>query len=945
MKIKLLVLGLWTLLELFGLSYTASFDDFAFSDDSSVVYTYNRFAEIEKQCSPFLSSASELKPDDSRSYRLKNELSFFNGDWEQEAGGAPLMPFDDSDMPADSSSFVSPLKLVSFEVKDVNSVHQSKKVVSLSGVLSIGISRNSTYAPELFSSFYYMRPGLSALKIVFEGVYIETEENGGEHLLCLLGISTLPYYDLVDVFQDMTDNFGSHYKRWPQLKQDDQIFLILHYPRTFSLTTRAIRGEMRSLNKRESFQYFDKVHISSQLGRYSKYQFITEKLKSRTCDPRPIQYELLEDGVNMLNASEFCKVLKYFSNEAYSIAPNWKFSGRYERHIRLGPFLLGKEIKSVDWTNVKLMMQNIICEEETTDYKTGNARVSAVFRAFALMERHVVAMRRGLSGLTLSVEGIWNSSMGQLCMVGCIGAVDSGLEGCDSQISLYFPRSLSSRQRSIIYGSISSIENETNSYFPILFGLEMSPSNIRNNHEWYSSSYLSYSYAKTELAGAFRERSQPSKFIAIIRQYLLTYPALEDKEDSLASLNLLSNDLHLAAYVAPRYINFFVLAEVLSLGPLVGRYTPRSYKDGSPVNAQVELTSSDRLNVSLHLKFGEDNKPYKSEARMFLEGLYDPLVGEMYLIACAKAMAESINIESGLDCSTEVKIEYPSESLRWLINPTAKITITNQRSEYDPLYFLPIRARTSVIRYGNHESDVLFRKVFEGILRIVMLLVSVGIIISQLLYMKRKTVAIPYISLVMLGIQFLGYSLPLISSAEILFKSKESESYRNHPYDYQRYQMLFKALDYTAKLLVLAALLLTARAFQLVSASRNQLHSHGTSEPVAVPSDKRVLLITIAVHIFWFFLPYGLLLLFGKDTNTVSVDMLQNWLMGFGAYFGLVQDFFMLPQIIGNFLWKPRVQALQKYYFSGFVLVSLLLSFYDNLRDPVVDPYSESVPF
>ncbi|KAA8535023.1 hypothetical protein F0562_030026 [Nyssa sinensis] len=483
MKIHYLVLGLWTLLELFGLCYTASFDDFAFPDDSSVVYTYNR---------------------------LKNELSFFNGDWEQGAGGAPLMPFDDSDMPMDSSSLISPLRLVNFEVKDVNSVHQSKNTVSLGGVLSIGISRNSTFISELYSNFH-IRPGLSALKIVFEGIYIENEENGGENL--------------------------------PLLLQDDQIFLVLRYPQTFSLTKRAIQGKIRSLNGRESFQYFDEVHLSSQLGRYSRYKFSTEKLNSRTCDPYLLQDELMDDGVNMLNASEFCKILQRFSNEIYNIAPNWKFSGGYEYYGRLGPFLLRKEIKYVDWSymNVKLMMQNVICEQETTENKTHNARVSAVLRAFpAVIQRNIAARRMVLSGTTLSVEGLWNSSAEQLCMVGCLGVVDSKLEGCDSQISIYFPCSLSSRQRSIILGSISSIRNEADAYFPILFGLEMHPSDLHYNYGWYSASYLSYKYSKTDLAGAFKERSWPSELITTFRRLFLTYPALENKEELFASLNLLS---------------------------------------------------------------------------------------------------------------------------------------------------------------------------------------------------------------------------------------------------------------------------------------------------------------------------------------------------------------------------------------------------------------------
>ena len=96
------------------------------------------------------------------------------------------MPFDGIDEPWESSSYLlNPLKLVSFEVKDVNSVPKSKNAVSLSGILSIGVSRNITILYD-FSLKFPKRPGISAPKIVFEGVYIETEEKGGERLFALL---------------------------------------------------------------------------------------------------------------------------------------------------------------------------------------------------------------------------------------------------------------------------------------------------------------------------------------------------------------------------------------------------------------------------------------------------------------------------------------------------------------------------------------------------------------------------------------------------------------------------------------------------------------------------------------------------------------------------------------------------------------------------------------
>ena len=61
--------------------------------------------------------------------------------------------------------------------------------------------------------------------------------------------------------------------------------LILRYPEIFTSTSRAILGELRSLNKKSDPKYFDKVQISSQLSYDWKYHFVSEQLVSRACNP------------------------------------------------------------------------------------------------------------------------------------------------------------------------------------------------------------------------------------------------------------------------------------------------------------------------------------------------------------------------------------------------------------------------------------------------------------------------------------------------------------------------------------------------------------------------------------------------------------------------------------------------------------------------------------
>lgn len=109
--------------------------------------------------------------------------------------------------------------------------------------MCIGISKNSPLDCDMYSNFG-MYPGMSALKIDFEGVYIETNKKGGEHVVCMMGKSTFPFWELVGYSLDMVDGIwvSSLTKRQPRVFPNDQVLLVLRYPKAF--TGRAIHGEM-----------------------------------------------------------------------------------------------------------------------------------------------------------------------------------------------------------------------------------------------------------------------------------------------------------------------------------------------------------------------------------------------------------------------------------------------------------------------------------------------------------------------------------------------------------------------------------------------------------------------------------------------------------------------------------------------------------------------------
>ncbi|MCE3216342.1 hypothetical protein HAX54_006162 [Datura stramonium] len=217
-----------------------------------------------------------------------------------------------------------------FKVPARSFAHQSKKSVSVSGLLQIGITLDG-----LFSSKPYERS---------------------------------PHFDIWPA--ESTDPWGwvkeSGYTNQPPLMQDDRILLVLHYPRTNTLTNRAILGTMKSLNPKTSFKYFDEVHMSSWLE-LSKYEFGSEvclKAWRQACPSRILE-----------------------------------------------------------------------CDEISVKDNVTSARVSSVFRVVSPLENQFTAAQRtGLNNMTLSAEGIWKSSSGQLCMVGCRGVVGAEESNCDSRI-------------------------------------------------------------------------------------------------------------------------------------------------------------------------------------------------------------------------------------------------------------------------------------------------------------------------------------------------------------------------------------------------------------------------------------------------------------------------------------------------------------------------------
>ncbi|KAG7025757.1 hypothetical protein SDJN02_12255, partial [Cucurbita argyrosperma subsp. argyrosperma] len=917
---------------------------------------HERHDEVEKHCKSVLSSAAELSSDTLRFTRMKEQLQFVNGDWWQDGGKYPLLPFKNGCRVFSVNRFYSnpnfiPLKLISFWVTDIDLVHQTKRAVGVSGLVSMGITTDTSfdYCSSQHPHFKFW-PGRSELILSFQGIYTESKKNGGERVLCLLGRGTLPARDQEsgDPWHWAKDLNVNHHQL--PLLQDDKVLLVLRYPMKNSLTSRVIQGEMRSLNMKSNDKYFDDIHILSQLGDMN-YDFASEKVVDKACGSYSYNDKLIKKNISMHRGSYFCEVLQEITrDQAFTILPNWRCNSTDEFCRKLGPFISVINSTDESFNDVGLYMQDVKCKTLGSNKNGFSVSVSAVFRAVLLSEnRHAAWRRSALNNMTMVSEGIWNSSSGQLYMVGCVGLVDAEKISCDSRICLYIPILFTLEQRRILVGSISSVDDKP-LYSPLSFEKLLRPTELWSQ---FRNSQPFYSYTKIASALAVLEKYEPFGFRTVAKKSLLHYLKWEDTETYELSESLLLEDLTLnVPALGSQASGFHVQMEIISVGSFfvwdLSRLNGANSDTEASYHVKPEVTEKKLLvNVSALLALSEQTS--SNFSALSVEGIFDPLVRKMYLIGCRdirsspswRVLHETMDLEDGLDCLIEVIVSYPPTTAPWFINPSAVISISSQRTEDDPFYFSPIKLETMPIMYRRQRQYILSRKIVEVILQILTLSVANACILSQIFYMNDKRESVPYISLVTLGVQSLGYSLPLVTRAEAHFIQRGSISY-NESYD------LGNNLWFIVKLQVVISLLLTLRLCQKVSKSRIKLLRQAPLELHRVPSDKSVLIATFLIHLVGY---VAVPIVHTSRTAEMRVKssmipsrtsgshMVQGWEKDLQEYVGLVQDLFLLPQVIGNLLWKIDCKPLRKFYFIGITLARLLPHIYDFVN-PSMDFYS-----
>lgn len=864
---------------------------FSFSVDSvpSPVYTYDSVSQVRRRCAPILPVVlTELKPDETRGERLKNELWFVNGDWSQKPDAVPLIPSKYVQM--ESSRFYPGTNLVSFWVMDVESSPQSDNMVYVSGILEIGFTAHESFndKPTKWSSDFETSSQSTKLRIAFQGVYAESDENGGTRHMCLLGRSSMHDSD--------NSSFGS----------DDQIILWLRYPKVFSLTSRGIYGQMESLATTSNLKYFDKVSVSSQLNeRSSVYQFGSRQTLNTHSGVWYHGDSTFSGGIH------FCYYLQALSwIIELKINPNHK-----SLDGELGFFFLENEKpQDLNIGNFKLVIRNLICDPGYQGFNTAKIAAELTVRTGPVWS--YPSGTSGLSRKSIFAEGFWNSSEKELHMLGCLGGNGNDPTTCDYQVSLYFPTVFSIHRRSTVYGSITAINTPSESDAMVL--LENMVSSPMAFLFWVHF-YGAYNYSKLSLASAFKSRDDPhplpSDIMSKFKSILFEYPSYNPRNHT--TLSYLENDLCIHSLtMSSSAAELEVCNQVTSVDLIYGAQHVHLF----PL-AETKASSS-VTTVALSGYLSITGQCFSDDVSLSVEGLYNPANGIMYLIGCKDLRGLPVdnieNLEHGQDCLIEVKVEYPPIFNLLHLNQKLKITIKSQREKHDSLHFSPVIIQTQSFTYRRRIANEQLFKKYEIYLRFTLLILALFCVTYQLRYMTtaQGETSSSYISLIMLFIQVSSYVYAVTFKA-LTFSSiwsyvtvpspADSNSDSNKivvPIDVTIIQSIF--ITISSEFFTLARKVWTLQ-----------------TEPNS-PSEIKVLVITLSIYVL------GVSVFIRNSIEDLTLKLMED-------YGGMVLDLFLLPQIIANILWRIRCKPLRKIYYIGFSLIRAFPRLYNHFQDTFSD--------
>ncbi|CAM6059922.1 unnamed protein product [Sphagnum tenellum] len=926
--------------------------------------------------------------------KLPNGLFFSNGYWEQSPETPPILPYSppaaaDGDKSGMSTQPDHPVHVASFQLLKNAGRASGNKEDTMWASLVLEITAGMDTITRVLNNTssndggIHTQPGYSSLTIRLEGL-MYTKQGEEEISLCMLGCRSLMPPAAADSSFPTTAATST---------QDCNVMLHLQFPNKLSLTKRVIRAQITSLSdEHDKHFYFHPVNVTALSEIFMQsYEYTVGDVVAQVCnDPNSGSgkeaSEAQEGPLPMedrFSGPQFLQALQQLLVVQLDVEPSLNCSESEEFCDNLGPFGSGRfatpaanhqlkeQERSVSKTRV--VFHNFRFSEMPDDAVTVTTDLSAVERnvsAVILASQQTLGRQSGMYPMwfdnhTLVAEGLWKDKTKQVCMVACqVDAVIANVSSeCNIRICLEIAINLSLERRSLVLGTISSTRlqhNEPGSFNSLLisraFHYMYFPFEVRNK--------LHYTFNHLEEAYAFQGKFEPDAgwlTTTTMKVIASKYPALRgNKSEHYYALN---DELSISSLLIPKSgqskKNLALKIDVIAIedhittryGRMDEMVVWETVTDDSDLRGKKKETPQmGSLKVAAQIMIAEGWGFDDPLVKYAAEGWYEPKDGKMYMVGCRAVNANWTMLQDNkrflkgrLDCELTLLLEYPSTVARWLSPSTVKVSIKSKRNTDDAFYFLETSYETFPIAYMQQRKDSFFRNNLEGVLSAGTLSVMFICIVVQLVHIGRNHDSAPFISLGMLGVQAIGYMIPLLTEAEALFA-------RNQPRQFAADQWS-QRIKFTTKLLTLLAFLLILRLIERVwkervsQAQKAELNTTQKNSPPP-PQESNVILVCGIVHLVSFLLIFAVHTIKSHASESSGTTELIRWngqpiTMQKEAkeYWGLVEDLFLFPQVVGNAIWEVKGKPLHPMYYIGITILRLLPHLYDRLRRPLLSPF------
>lgn len=527
---------------------------------------------------------------------------------------------------------------------------------------------------------------------------------------------------------------------------------------------------------------------------------------------------------------------------------------------------------------------------------------------------------------TLISEGVWDEKKNQLCAGVCriLNFTGSSVNvgDCSIKLNLRFPAVLSLRNRSTVLGHIWSDKAVGESGYFSKIGFQGSW------RGWQVSSGLQYKYTEIERV----RKSCTEKMMAGGKGKI--YP---DGHSSDAAFNMLVTNTK--GQVAQGYSSPLFVGDQSYGGPsyrlpsmlTTGNLKPHNIQHDNLLN--VSYTMSFRPPPDF--KFGSEVSSTK--VKIGAEGMYNRNTGFLCMVGCRplRSTGKILAKNESLDCEIMVNVQFPPLNAK--AGESLKGTIESTRQKSDPHYFDPLKLSSYSI-YTSQADASIWRMDLEIILVMISNTLACVFVGLQLLHVKKHPDLLPHISIVMLVVITLGHMIPLMLNFEALFKPKHNSAQNAFLWT----GGWLEVNEVVVRMVTMVAFLLELRLVHLTWSSRQ---GEG-SEPGLWVSEKRVLQMTLPLYISggltaWFvhiwknsrqkrYEPLHL----SRHFRSPRIHLPQPpslW-EDLRSYAGLLQDGFLLPQILYNMLVNSEGKALASAFYVGTTIVRILPHAYDLYR-------------